>query len=369
MTTPEHAGAILTVDLHAIAANWRLVRDRLRGAECGAVIKADAYGLGLAKVAETLWRAGCRTYFVALAEEGASLRALLPQADIFVLHGFAPGEEPELVAKRLIPVLNSPDEIARWRDYAHGRSAVPLAAAIMIDTGMSRLGLEPVEAQTLAAKPDSLDGIAVSCLMSHLIVAEERANPITARQLADFNTLRRLFPPARASICNSSAAFLGREYALDLARPGAALFGLAPIVDEPNPLAPVVELRARILQVREIDSPRTVGYGATHRANARTRIATVAVGYADGYLRSLSSRGSGFLGGNRVRVVGRVSMDLITFDVTGLPADLARAGAYIELLGQHHTPDDLAEEAGTIGYEILTGLGRRYQRVYTGGTN
>jgi alanine racemase len=234
----------------------------------------------------------------------------------------------------------------------------------MIDTGMSRLGLEPEEACALAARPDALDGIALTCVMSHLVSAEERGNPLTARQLADFHALRAGFPPARASICNSAAAFLGPEYALDLARPGAAIFGLAPIAGEANPMAPVVTLSARILQVRQIDSPRTVGYGATHRATAPTRIATVSVGYADGYLRSLSSRASGVLAGHRVKLVGRVSMDLITFDVTGVPERFARAGERIELIGTGHTVDDLAAEAGTIGYEILTALGPRYHRTY-----
>jgi len=364
MTAPERAGAILTVDLGVVAANWRLLHDRLGGAECGAVIKADAYGLGVEPVAKALWQAGCRTYFVASLDEGATLRGILPQADIFVLHGVAQGEEAEMTANRLVPVLNSMDEIARWGAHARSSSAAPLPAAIMIDTGMSRLGLEPDEARGLASDPSALDGISLSCLMSHLIAAEERANPLTARQLAEFNTLRRLFPPARASICNSSAVFLGRDYALDLARPGAAIYGIAPMDGEQNPMGRVVELKARILQVREIDSPRTVGYGATHRANARIRVATVAAGYADGYMRSLSNRGSGFIGGIRVRVVGRVSMDLITLDVTGVPAQLARAGEYVELIGPHHSPDDLAGEAGTIGYEILTSLGRRCHRTY-----
>ena len=367
MTAAEHAGAILTVDLGAIAANWRLLRDRLHGAECGAVIKADAYGLGVRPVAEALWRAGCRTYFVALAAEGVELRGILGEADIFILHGVAVGEEADLAARRLVPVLNTTDEIARWGGFARRQGGAPLRCAVMIDTGMSRLGLEPREAQGLAARPDALDGLALSCVMTHLVAAEERDNPLTARQLADFNALRAQLPPARASIANSAAVFLGPPYALDLARPGAAIFGLAPLVGEPNPMAQVVELKARILQVREIDSPRTVGYGATHRAGAHTRLATVSVGYADGYLRSLSNRGSGFLGGVRVGVVGRVSMDLITFDVTGVPERYARAGEYLELIGPHHSPDALADEAGTIGYEILTGLGRRYRRAYTGG--
>jgi len=366
MTAPEHAGAILTIDLGAIAANWRLLRDRLGGGECGAMVKADAYGLGLEPVANALWRTGCRTFFVALTEEGRALRTMLPEADIFVMQGIADDEEAELLAARLIPVLNTTDEIARWSKFAQARGAAPLPAAIMIDTGMSRLGLEPDEARSFAARPEALDGIALTCLMSHLVVAEERDNPLTAQQLRDFHALRAAFPPARASICNSSAVFLGPEYALDLARPGAALFGLAPIAGEANPMAPVVTLAGRILQVRQIDSPRTVGYGATHRAKAPTRIATVSVGYADGYLRSLSGRASGMLGGRRVSLVGRVSMDLITFDVTGVPERFARAGERIELIGATHTLDDLAAEAGTIGYEILTALGRRYHRKYVG---
>jgi alanine racemase len=359
-------GAVLTIDLDAIAANWRLLRDRLGGAACGAVVKADAYGLGLAPVARALARAGCRSFFVALGQEGAALRAVLPDAEIYVMAGPAPGEEPELMAARLIPVLNTPDEVARWAAVAHDRGGGPLDAAIMIDTGMSRLGLEPDEARALAARPESLGGIGLRCVMSHLVSAEERGNPLTAQQLHEFNRLRALFPPAPASICNSAAAFLGPEYALDLARPGASLYGLAPIAGEPNPMAQPVTLAGRILQVRQIDSPRTVGYGATHRATARSRIATVAVGYADGYLRSLSSRASGVLAGHRVKLVGRVSMDLITFGVTGVPERFARAGEHIELIGPGHTVDDLAAEAGTIGYEILTALGPRYRRDYIG---
>jgi alanine racemase len=232
---------------------------------------------------------------------------------------------------------------------------------------MTRLALDATAIEALAADPHPLHGLDLRCIMSHLAVAEERANPMNARQLATFNRVRGRLPKAPASIANSSAIFLGPEYGLDLARPGAALYGIAPIVNEPNPMAQVIELRGRILQVQEIDSPRTVGYGATHRAAAPSRLATVAVGYADGYLRSLSNRGSAFLGGVRVPVVGRVSMDLITLDVTDAPHDNARPGNHVELIGPHHTVDDLSHEAGTIGYEILTSLGRRYHRIYLGG--
>jgi alanine racemase len=367
MTAAERAGAILTIDLSAIAANWRLLRDRLDGPECGAVVKADAYGLGLEPVARALFEAGCRSFFVAHASEGAALRAILPDAAITVMHGIAPGEEEEFAALRLVPSLNTPDEIARWGAFARGRSGQsPLPASLHVDSGMTRLALDAAAIDALASEPRPLQGLDLRCVMSHLAIAEERANPMSARQLAQFNRVRARLPKAPASIANSSAIFLGPEYALDLARPGAALFGIAPMANEPNPMAQVVELSGRILQVQEIDSPRTVGYGATHRAAAPSRLATVAVGYADGYLRSLSNRGSAFLGGVRVPVVGRVSMDLITLDVTSAPRDLARPGRHVELIGPHHSADDLAREAGTIGYEILTSLGRRYHRVYLG---
>jgi alanine racemase len=366
MTTDAQAGAILAVNLDAVAANWRLLRDRLGGTECGAVVKADGYGLGMAPVARALAAAGCRSYFVAHAEEGITLRGVLPDAAIYVMHGVAPGEEAELAAHALIPALNTLDEVARLAAFGR-RRGLPVPAALHIDTGMSRLGLEHTDVDSLAADPAALDGLTLRCVMSHLVAAEEARNPLAARQLAAFNALRARLPAARASIANSAAVFLGPEYRLDLARPGAAIYGLAPLESVPNQMAQVIELKGRILQVRSIDSPRTVGYGATHRVAVRSRVATVAVGYADGYLRSLSSRGSAFIAGVRVPVVGRVSMDLITLDVTGVPDALVHAGAHVELIGPHHSPDDLAREAGTIGYEILTGLGRRYRRVYTGG--
>ncbi len=365
MTTDAQAGAVLTIDLDAVAANWRKLRDRLDGAECGAVVKADGYGLGMAPVARALAAAGCRSFFIAHAEEGIALRATLADATIYVMHGVAPGQEAELAAHRLIPVANTPDEVACLAQFARARGrAAP--AALHIDTGMSRLGLEEHDLDAILAGGSLLAGLELRCVMSHLIAAEAPGDLLAPRQLALFNRLRARLPTAPASIVNSAGVFRGPEYRLDLARPGAALYGLNPLESAPNPMAQVVELKGRILQVRQIDSPRTVGYGATHRVAAPSRVATVAVGYADGYLRSLSNRGSAFLGGVRVPVVGRVSMDLITLDVTGVPEALAHAGAPVELIGPHHSPDDLAREAGTIGYEILTSLGRRYRRIYRG---
>ncbi len=360
------AGAILTIDLGALAENYRRLCTELNGVPCAAVVKADGYGLGLARVAPALFRAGARSFFVAQLGEAIALRGAIPEAaEIFVLNGLAAGPVAEFRARRIVPVLNSLDEVDTWRGEARA-AGNPLPAALHIDTGMSRLGLPPGELDTLAAEPGRLDGIALSHVMSHLACADRPEHPLNAAQLAEFRAARARLPAAPASFANSSGIFLGADYHFDLARPGVALCGVNPTPGRPNPMRQVVRLQGKILQMREIDAPRTVGYGASHRAAGPTRVATVAVGYADGYLRSLSNRGSAWLGNQRVPVVGRVSMDLITLDVTGVSPESARPGALVDLIGPEHTADHVAEAAGTIGYEILTALGQRYHRVYLG---
>lgn len=370
MVKAEHAGGILTVDLDAIAANWRLLRDRVAPAECAAVLKADAYGLGAGPVATRLAREGCRRFFVAHLEEAIQLRGVLASAGfgaapVYVLNGLLPGTSSDVLAHRLIPVLNSLGEIEEWQSAAR-RQGERLRAIVNVDTGMARLGLPPSEAETLAAETDRLAGLSLDAIMSHLACAYDRANPLNAEQLASYRRWRDRLPPAPGSFANSSGIFLGVEYYFDLVRPGASLFGIAPLADESNPMAQVVRLQGKILQVRFVDSGMTVGYGATHRFTRPSRLATVAVGYADGYLRSLGNAGSGFVGDVRVPLVGRVSMDLVTFDVTDAPEHQTRPGTTIDLLCEHHGVDALAAEAGTIGYEILTALGRRYHHRYSG---
>ncbi|MGF1641045.1 MAG: alanine racemase [Rhodospirillales bacterium] len=374
MSDRRRAGAVLTIDLDAVAANYRRLRDRAAPAECAAVVKADAYGLGAAAVGPVLAAAGCRTFFVAHVDEGIALRKALarppgegasrPEPAVYVLNGLPRGAETTFARHRLTPVLNALADVDPWAAFAR-RSGQPRDAALHVDTGMSRLGLPPADRARLAADPGRLDGIRVRLLMSHLACADEPDHPLNVGQRDAFLSLRRGFPDAAGSLANSAGIFLGDRFHADVVRPGAALYGLAPVPGRPNPMAQVVRLQGKILQIREIDSPETVGYGATHRARGRETIATVAVGYADGYSRALSNRGSAFIGDVRVPLVGRVSMDLITFDVSAVPPAMARPGMMVDLIGSRHPVDALAAEAGTIGYEILTALGARYHRVYT----
>lgn len=378
MGNDRHASAVLEIDLEAIVRNWRQLRDRAVPAECAGVVKADAYGLGAARVATALAAAGCRVFFVATLDEGIALRAALssgedegkgagaahPNATILVLEGAPRGAEVEFVRHGLIPVLNSLDDVDAWRIFA-GLLEARLPAVLHVDTGMSRLGLAADELASLAGRLERLDHIALVLVMSHLACADEPDHPMNDAQQARFESALAILPRAPASLANSSGIFLGERYHHDMIRPGAALYGISPTPAQANPMQGVASLRARILQVREIDTDATVGYGATHRVTGRTRIATVGVGYADGWLRALSNHGAGWIGDRSVPLVGRVSMDLSTFDVTGVPETLAAPGCWIELIGPNRPVDTVAKEAGTIGYEILTALGTRYARIHS----
>jgi len=373
MSEADRAGAILTIDLGSIADNYRQLRDRADPAECAAVVKADAYGLGAKQVVPVLYAVGCRTFFVASINEGIAVRQILEQCgqprpnedepSVYVLNGLTQNTAHFFAEHRLRPVLNAIGEIDAWAAFARDRK-LPLPAAVHVDTGMSRLGLPETELTIVRDAPSRLAGFRLALVISHLACAEEPNHPLNALQRDAFATARAALPPAPASLANSSGIFLGPAFHADLVRPGCALYGVAPVAGRPNPMKQVVRLQGKILQVREIDTHQTVGYGATHRAEKRKKIATVAVGYADGYLRYLSNRGSAHIGDFRVPLVGRVSMDLTTFDVTDVPAPLVHPGAMIDLIGDNLTVDAHADAAGTIGYEILTSLGARYHRVY-----
>ncbi|HET6195926.1 MAG TPA: alanine racemase, partial [Acetobacteraceae bacterium] len=237
------------------------------------------------------------------------------------------------------------------------------------DTGMHRLGLAPEEAQMLAGERGRLRGLRLALLMSHLVVSEEPNNPINGEQLSRFRSFVRTMPGAPASLANSSGIFLGPDYHFDLLRPGAALYGINPTPGRPNPMLTTVTLRARVLQVRRIDALQTVGYGAAWRSARPSRVATIALGYADGYFRTLINRTHVHLAGHKVPVIGRISMDLVTIDVTDVPEADSQPGALVEVLGPHLTADDLAEHARTNAYEVMTALGRRYARLYHDGAS
>ncbi len=356
-----------------------MARGLRRGVACAAVVKADAYGLGMAPVARALAGAGCAVYFVATPDEGASLRRVVPAAAINVLHGVPPGAEGFFTRHRLTPVVNEPGELERWRHHRARRGGLPArsrsgfasaeaggAAIVHLDTGLNRLGMTAEDSARLAAEPEALAGLRITW-MGHLACADQPGHPMNAEQLTRFRALLARLPKAPASFAASAGILLGPDYHFDLARPGYCLYGGNPVAGM-APMRPVVRVRARILQVREIDTPQAVGYGAAHRVAGPSRIATVPVGYADGYLRSLGGRGTAVIDGIRVPVVGRISMDLSTIDVTAVPENRARPGATVELIGPDVTIDDVAEAGGTIGYEILTALGRRYPRRYIDGT-
>ncbi|MCW0182083.1 MAG: alanine racemase [Zavarzinia sp.] len=368
---PIGATTRLTIDLAAIAANWRMLAGLAAPAIAGAAVKGDAYGLGAARVAPALYGSGCRHFFVAHVGEGIALRPHLPaDAVIFVLHGIPAGTAGEFLAHGLTPVLNGLGDIAAWSRagaIAHRR----LPAALHVDTGMSRLGLSGAEVDRLCAEPDRLDGISLDLVISHLACADDPANPMTAAQRLRFLDICGRLPhtgrPFRRALANSAGIFWGTEYAFDLVRPGIALYGGNPVNGRLAPVRPVVRLEASILQVREIDPPETVGYGATHKVVRPTRVATVAVGYADGFLRAAGNRALALVDGREVPVLGRISMDLMTIDVTDVAPQSCRPGMYITLVGDVLTIDRVAATMDTVSYELLTRLGRRFERVYTGG--
>lgn len=360
------AGAYLTIDLGALQDNYRLLRDRAAPADCAASVKANGYGLGIERVGPALAAAGCRRFFVALPAEGITLRRLLPEAKINILAGVLPGTEAVYAEHRLDPVLNSLDDIRRWSAYAkiHG----PLPALLHLDTGMTRLGMLEPDIRTLGADPSRLDGIEIEYVMSHLSCADEPDHPLNREQLEKLHRFRALLPGTLAktpiSLANSAGIFLGPDYHFDMVRPGIALFGGNPSARAPNPMKEVVRLRARILQVQDVDSQFPVGYGATYRTEGMSRIATVSVGYADGYFRALGNKAECAINDIKIPVIGRVSMDIITIDVSKISRADCRPGDFVDLIGGAVPLDEIAARAGTIPYEILTALGHRYHRDY-----
>jgi len=363
-------GGTLTIDLAAIAANWQALTRQLLTVECAAVVKANAYGLGLKPVVAALAKAGCKTFFVADLAEARIVRAKAKQATIYVLHGFTQQGTESFIELAARPVINSMTELAEWDAFVAAR-AWQGGAALHVDTGMNRLGVSPQEAAALAPRAQTHNH-GITLLLSHLACADIPDHPLNAKQLQLFRELRALYSGIPASLANSSGIFLGDATYFDLARPGAALYGINPTPGRPNPMKSVVELAGRIVQIRTVAREQTIGYGATWTARRNSRIAVVALGYANGLLRAGSASnehpgGAAIVAGKRCPIVGRISMDLLMLDVTDLPDGAVRRGEFATAIGGELGIDEVATAAGTIGYEILTRLGLSCHRSYRDG--
>jgi alanine racemase len=368
MGPPEvEAGGILTVDLAAVAVNWNTLSRKTMPTECGAVIKADGYGCGIEAVGMMLARVGCKTFFVADLGEARRLRAVVPDHTIYVLNGLLPNTTQAYAEINARPVIGSLLELAEWDAFV-ASTGWKGGAALHVDTGMNRLGVAVDEAAALAPRIRT-EHHGITLLMSHLACAEIPNHPLNDKQIKLFREVRLLFRGIPSSLANSSGIFLSENAHCDLVRPGVALFGVNPTPGKPNPMQPAITLRARIVQVRQVARGETVGYDATFTAKRASRIAVAAVGYADGYFRTASSsdKTAGaevIVAGQRCPIAGRISMDLMAVDVTNLPPGTGRRGDLATLIGDGITVDDFADIAGTIGYEVLTSLGKRYHRVY-----
>lgn len=371
LDTGEAAGGVLTLDCGALVENYRRLCAQVAPARAAAVVKADAYGLGARDVVAELAAAGCRDFFVAHLGEALELVAMLRAVDgsqglppprLYVLNGLMPGAEGACAAAGIVPVINSLGQLRRWAQTAADRGG-KLPAVLQFDSGMSRLGMAPEEAGTIA-REGLAEGLDILAIMSHLASADEPDSPQNDDQLCVLRRVAAAFPDALVSFANSGGAFLGADYHGALARPGLALYGGAPTAGVRNPMRPVVRLDVRVIQTRTVPAGTRIGYGGAFVAPAPMRLATLAAGYADGLPRCLGNRGAVWFAGVRLPMVGRVSMDSLIVDATALPEGALAEGALVELIGPHQSLEDLAEAAGTIAYELLTQLSRRYHRRY-----
>lgn len=356
-------GGDITVDLGALVENYNHLKSRAAPADLAAVVKADAYGLGAPVVVRALLGAGCRRFFVAHLDEGLAVRGVTSDAEIYVLNGLWEGAEATAVQGNIVPVLNSLEQLLRWRKAAQGLGR-KLPAVLQIDTGMARLGLPAEEVAQVVADPALLDAFDLHYVMSHFACADDQASPVTSDQALAFEALVNSLPPAPRSIANSAAGLSQTHRPGDLVRAGLALYGGAPFSDGSNPMRPVLKVRARVVQIRRVQAGAGVGYGHTYHAETPRQIATIAVGYADGWPRNLSNRGAAYLGDKRLPIVGQVSMDSMMVDVSALEPGELQGGDYVELIGPQQSIEDVAALSGTISYEILTNLSRRFSRRY-----
>lgn len=359
------AGAVLSIDLSALGSNYRKFAKLAGKANCAAAVKGDAYGLGLTPVVKSLWAEGCRSFYVARPEEGQTLRGILPKATISVLDGLYEGHASFYRKHQLVPALTTVSQINDW--VKNGKSA---PCALHVDTGINRAGLQPADWLAFTGNDNLLRKLNIRMLMSHLACGDDDQSPMNQQQLDRFRAIRNAVPHLAASLANSPGIFLGKPYHFDEVRPGIGLYGGNPTPYQKNPMKPVVTLNVRVLQIRKLQKGDTVGYSATWTAQRPSRIAVIAAGYADGVARKLSSsQNQGpaqvYFAGQRCPIVGRVSMDMMTVDVTDVPERKLAKVTHAELFGKNISIDEAAGWAGTISYELLTHLGKRYARVYT----
>jgi alanine racemase len=372
-SAPAGATGVVIVDLARLRANWRALAGLVAPAECAAVVKADAYGLGAARVVPALLEAGCRSFFVATLEEARKVRSLAPGAAIYVLDGVLPRTEKDVAALCAIPVLSCLDEARVWVSLAGASGKAP-PAAVHVDTGLNRLGMRASDIARLVDDAPLLRRLDLALVMSHLACADDPDHQMNKEQLEAFNDLRARLPAARSSLAASDGLMLGRAYHFDLVRPGYALYGGQAAPKRVMPVRPVVHVSARILQVQDVAAGTRIGYSASYRMHQRRRIATIAAGYADGVFRHASatneaSGGAVLIRGKRAPIVGRVSMDLITVDVTDLGDPAPVRGDWADLIAPGLAIEAVGAGAKTIGYEVLTRLGARFHRIYVDEAN
>jgi alanine racemase len=359
-----YADSVVEINLSNIAKNYQLLSSKLKaGTKAAAVVKANAYGLGVEKVAPVLEKVGCELFFVATLDEALELREILPSATIHVFHGLLEGQEATFIQHNITPVLNDMEQVARWQEAANKQEPA-LSAVLHIDTGMNRLGISFEESASLSK--EDFAGLKITYIMSHLACSKEEGHPLTSEQLKRINNIRKQFEDIPISLANSGGTLLGECYQFDMVRLGVGLYGGSPAGQDI--MHPVATLKSRIIQTRTLKEKATIGYSATIEVPAGRTLATLPIGYADGYIRSLSNNDVvAHINGKAVPVLGRVSMDLIVVDVTDIPSEEASVGCFVELFGVHQSITQIASKAGTIGYEILTRLGRRLRREYNEG--
>jgi alanine racemase len=353
----------LHINLKNITHNYKYIASKSRTAKTAAVVKANAYGLGVEKVSKTLLKAGCEDFFVATLDEAIELRRYIKSANIYVFHGIKKSETKEFYQHKITPILNDVEQIILWEKFANNLGK-KLACIINFDTGMNRLGINFEYAEDVKLYLENAKSLDVKYVMSHLACIGLKSHEMNNLQKKRIAEIKKIFPKNKITFANTGGSFSGKDFQYDLLRPGSGLYGIkGSFVNED--IKHVVSIKAKIIQLRDVENDGTIGYAATHEINAGSRIAVVPVGYADGYLRTLSNNSYGFFADKKVPLVGRVSMDMLIFDVSKIPANKIKLGDEIELIGDNFTVDEVAKKAGTIGYEILTNLGSRYKRIYT----